>query len=183
MCLDTLDGRFQNAGTQFGEPGVPGGTPVRFWQIRTDQDGGFPTPFTYQINADTNTVEESCEIFANAPGSFDFNPAIVANEAGTIFVTWSSTDPGMGFNAQVRITGKLSGDMCTVAQTGSLVNQSANPLNGNFDSDVGAQRWGDYSAVTLDPADHTIVWGMNEKVLAGPSPTTWKSYIFNMHNP
>jgi len=181
-CLDTLDGRFQNAGTQFGEPDVPGGLPVSFFQVRTDTDMGFPTPKTYQINADAGTIVESCELFASG-SSFDFNPAIVANEAGTITMTWSSTDPTNFLNAQVRMGGKLSGDMCTVAQTGILVNQSANALNSNFDSNVGHQRWGDYSAVTLDPADHTIVWGINEKVNAGSGLTTWKTYIFNGHNP
>jgi hypothetical protein len=77
-CLDTGDGRFQNAGTQVGEPGVPGGSPVRFWQIRTDSDSGFPTPLTYKINADALTIEDSCEFFAST-SSFDFNPSIVAN--------------------------------------------------------------------------------------------------------
>src|SRR5262249_13275163 len=173
-CLDTLDGRFQNAGTQFGEPALPPFNPVRLFQIRTDSDSGFPTPLTYQINADTLTVEESCELFAST-NSNDFNPSIVANESGTIFMTWSSTDPVNSFNAQVRISGKLTGDACTMAQTGILVNQSANPLTGNFDATINHQRWGDYSAVTLDPADHTIVWGMNEKVNAGSPPTTWKS--------
>ncbi|HKA52418.1 MAG TPA: hypothetical protein VKJ47_02030 [Candidatus Binatia bacterium] len=180
-CLETGDGRFQNAGTQSGEPDVPSGSAVRFWQVRVDSDSGFSTPFSYKINADTLTVEESCEFFADI-SSFDFNPSIVANEAGTIFVTWSSTDPVNGLNAQVRTSGKLSGDLCTVAQSGLLVNQSTNPLTGNFDAVLGHQRWGDYSAITLDPADHTKAYGVNEKVRNGDS-TSWKTYFFNAHNP
>src|SRR5262249_27027414 len=40
-CIDTLDGRFQNAGTQFGDTH---NLPVRLYQVRTDSDSGFPTP-------------------------------------------------------------------------------------------------------------------------------------------
>jgi hypothetical protein len=182
-CLDTLDGRFQNASTQSGTPSF--GSPVRLWQARTDSIGSFPTPYTYRINADTLAIEENCSIITSFT-SHDFNPAIVANGVGTLFVTWSSTDPTNNLNAQVRIGGKKFGDACSVLGAGSLVNQSGNPLTGNFDPDKGFQRWGDYSAVTLDPLDFTTVWGVNEKIQALIPPntdTTWKSYIFNMSNP
>jgi hypothetical protein len=179
-CLDTLDGRFQSQGTQFGEPVF--GTPVRTWQVRTNGQGGFPVPHAYKINADTNTIEEDCTFFLSG-SSFDFNPAIVTNFAGTTFIAWSATDPPNGINAQVRITGKKSTDLCGTLGSGILVNQSANPLTGNFDGNKGFERWGDTSAVTLDPADFTKVWGMNEKVQSSANPTTWKSYIFNMTNP
>src|SRR5262249_26313536 len=153
-CIDTSDGRFQNAGTQLGEPALPPFPPVRFWQVRTDVNSGHPRPLTYKINADALTIEESCPLFAST-SSNDFNPAIVANENKTIFLTWSSTDPvgPPARNAHVRISGKLDADACAVAQTGVPLVTSTAPLTGNFDRNFGAQRWGDYSAVTLDPAD------------------------------
>jgi len=175
-CLDTLDGRFQNAGTQFGS------APVRFWQVRTNGGRGHPRPVTYKVNADALTIEQLCSVFASST-SFDFNPSIVANEARTIFVTWSSTDPTLNRNAQVRGGGKLDGDTCGVLSPGLLVIQSANPLTANFDPNLGLQRWGDYSAVTLDPADHNTAYGVNEKVLTRARDAGWESYIFNMHNP
>src|SRR5262249_4908086 len=113
--------------------------------------------------------------------SFDFNPSIVANEAGTTFVTWSSTDPTNNRNAQVRMGGKLLGDPCLVLSPGNLVFQSTTPLTTNFDAMINHQRWGDYSAVTLDPSDHTTAYGVNETIL-NPG-AGWGSYIFNMHNP
>jgi hypothetical protein len=179
-CLDTLDGRFQSQGTQVGTPVF--GSPVRFWQTRTTGSGSFPIPHAYRVNADTSSIEEDCTFFLSNT-SFDFNPSIVANEAGTLFLTWSATDPTNNVNAQVRMGGKLFGDACSTIGAGGLVNQSGNPLTGNFDSDKGFQRWGDTSAVTLDPFDHTIVYGVNEKINAGPNPTSWKSFFFNMHNP
>src|SRR5262249_13956466 len=176
-CLDTLDGRFQSQGTQVG-------TPVKFWQVRTNSSisGNFPVLHAYRVNADTATIEEDCTFFLSAT-SFDFNPSIVANEAGTTFVTWSATDPPNNINPQARMGGKLLTDGCSTIGAGTLINQSDNPLTGNFDSNKGSQRWGDYSAITLDPLDHTIVYGVNEKASAGSSPTTWKTFFFNAHNP
>jgi hypothetical protein len=180
-CLDTLDGRFQSQGTQVGQPIF--GSSVKFWQTRTDADF-LPTPHALRVDADTSAITEDCQFFA-ADFSYDFNPSIVANEAGTLFVTWSATDVDdvPQFNAQVRLGGKLFGDDCGIIGAGILVNQSANPLTGNFDSMLGLQRWGDTSAITLDPSNHTIAYGVNEKVQAGANPTTWKSFFFNAHNP
>jgi hypothetical protein len=128
-CLDTLDGRFQSQGTQNGSPVF--GSPVKFWQTRTTNLIGFPAPHTFRVNADSLTLEEDCTFFLSAT-SFDFNPSIVANGAGTLFVTWSATDPPAGVNAQVRLDGKLLADACGVLGPGVLVGQSANALTGNF---------------------------------------------------
>jgi hypothetical protein len=180
-CLDTLDGRFQSQGTQNGEPVF--GNPVKFWQVRTNGSGVFPVPNTYRINADSATLEDDCTFFLSAT-SMDFNPSIVANGAGTLFVNWSATDPPNNLNAQVRLGGKLLGDSCGTIGAGILVNQSANPLTNNFDPNHGLQRWGDTSAITLDPSNTTTAYGVNEKVQANDSgPNRWKSYFFNAHNP
>lgn len=180
-CLDTLDGRFQGQGTQNGSPVF--GAPVKFWQVRTNGQGVFPVPHTYRFNADALTLEENCEFFLSA-NSMDFNPTIVANAAGTLFVTWSATDPPAGVNAQVRLGGKLLADTCGIVGAGILVNQSANPLTGNFDPNHGLQRWGDTSAITLDPSNTTTVYGVNEKVQSNDGgPNRWKSFFFNAHNP
>jgi hypothetical protein len=179
-CLDTLDGRFQSQGTQNGSPVF--GSPVKFWQVRTNGQGSFPVPHTYRVNADAATLEENCFFFLS-PSSFDFNPSIVANGAGTLFVNWSATDPPGGINAQVRLGGKLLGNACGVIGAGVLVDQSTNPLTGNFDPNHGVQRWGDTSAITLDPSNTRIVYGVNEKVQTGANPTKWRSFFFNGHNP
>jgi len=128
------------------------------------------------------TMEENCSFFLSAT-SHDFNPSIVANGAGTLFVTWSATDPSAGLNAQVRLGGKLLADACGTIGAGVLAQGSANPLTGDFDADKGFRRWGDTSAITLDPLDTNKVYGVNEKVQTGANPTRWKSLLFNAHNP
>ena len=184
-CLDAGDGRFQSAGTQFGSPVF--GSPVRFWQVTTGVLAGFPTPKTFRINADTLTIEESCSVITSAT-SFDFNPSIVANGNGTIFLAYSSTDPVGGHNIQARFASKKIGDSCGTLSPGILNKESPQPLTGNFDSNFGTQRFGDYSAVTLDPFDGTQAWGVNEFVPAGnctgsATLTCWKSHFGSMSNP
>jgi hypothetical protein len=184
-CLDAGDGRFQSAGTQFGSPVF--GSPVKFWQTNTGVVLGFPAPRTFRVNADTLTIEEACTVFASNT-SFDFNPSIVTNGSGTIFMAWSSTDPAGGHNAQARFASKKIGDSCATLSPGILDKESPQALTGNFDSDFGTQRWGDYSAVTLDPFDGTQAWGVNEIVPLGTctgsaSLSCWKSHFGSMSNP
>ena len=98
--LDTSDSRFVNASTQSGND---------LWQTHTIALGGFPAPKFYRLNTSTNTVSQSGFYFASAT-SDDFNASIAANDAGDCFVTWTSTDASAAKNAQVRLSGKLSGD-------------------------------------------------------------------------
>jgi hypothetical protein len=182
--LDTIGGRFQNASTQRGMPVF--GVPVTLWQTNTTGDFGYATPHALKINADAGTLDENCQYWTGSL-SYDFNPAIAANYNGDIFITYSSTDPSLGLNAQVRMTGKKAADGCGTLFSDILVNQSGNPLTGNYDPNKGLQRWGDYSAVTIDPSNSTKAWGTNEKIqnkdATGLTYSTWKSYFFNMRNP
>jgi hypothetical protein len=185
QVLDTSDTRFETAGTQFGEPVF--GQPIRLWQVHTVGSGGLPTPIAYRIDVGSDTIEEQCTFFATVDSS-DFNASIVANGAGTTFIAWSSTDVTNNHSPQARFTGKKLGDACSTLTPGILDKESIQPLTGNFDSMVGAQRWGDYSAVTLDPADTTQAWGVNETVAGGscasnPALTCWKSHFGSMSNP
>jgi hypothetical protein len=50
-------------------------------------------------------------------------------------------------------------------------------LSGNLDPGLGAQRWGDYSAVTLDPSNQATAWLVNEKI---NSSSIWGSRIITI---
>jgi hypothetical protein len=96
-------------------------------------------------------------------------------------VTWSATDLGsrvtQGFFPQIRASGRLHTDPLGEIPPGSLIFQSPTALTGNFDPLLNAQRWGDYSAVTVDPLDPKCAWGVNEKVNA---PVQWGSRFFRI---
>jgi hypothetical protein len=90
-------------------------------------------------------------------------------------VTWTSTDASIGVNAQVRLSGKLSADAQITAGTAGFTSPAF--LTGNFDRSLGIQRWGDYSAVTLDPSNGATAWLVNEKI---NSNSIWGSRIITI---
>lgn len=162
--LDTGDDRFVNASTQVGDS---------LWQVHTIALGGFSAPRFYQINTATGSVIQSGFFFATLT-SFDFNASIAANTTNQVFVTWSATDPPNGTNAQVRFSGSDNSAGTVSFGAGDTLFTSGAQLTGDLDPRFGLQRWGDYSAVTIDPANQAEAWVVNEKV---DSATTWGSRI------
>lgn len=165
--LDTLDGRFQNASTQFGNV---------LYQVHTVNTatgaGTRPTPRIYKINWSTLTGIFANFVFEDAD-SYDFNPAIAATGSERALVVWSSTDPPETTNAHIRASGKDFSDatfplMSGIALTGGGSFTFYNP-SGSL-----VERWGDYSAVTVDPSDGKRFWVTNEKI---NSTTVWGSRI------
>ena len=149
-----------NASTQSGND---------LWQTHTIALGSFPAPKFYRLNTSTNTVSQSGFYFASGT-SDDFNASIAANDAGNCFVTRTSTDASVGANAQVQLSGKLSAD----AGIGAGPNAFTSPTFYNASAD-NPERWGDYSAVTTDPANAANAWLVNETVTANGA--IWGSRI------
>jgi hypothetical protein len=154
--LLTSDARFANASTQVDDT---------LWQTHTvDTGSGLPTPVWYKINTETHAVDET-GVFYSSATSYDFNASIVANQEGDMFVTWSSTDPGgnPAVNAQVRFSGRTVGDPETDLSPGTALFTSP-----TFYSPVlyGSPPWpwGDYSAITIDPANDMQAWLVNQKI-------------------
>lgn len=165
--IDTGDGRFVNASTQTGD---------FLWQVHSVDVGGLPTPVYYQINTVTNSVAQSGQFFASA-SSYDFNASITASSENDAFVTWTSIDPQNGTNAQVRFSGCDHNDGPCVISAGTALFTSSTFLADDFDPNFGMQRWGDYSAVTVDPLNDRQAWLINEKIDANQD---WGSHISNI---
>ena len=144
--LDTLDSRFVNASTQNGNS---------LWQIHTINNNGRPTSKFYEFNTATNTIIQSGFVSASAT-SHDWNASIAANTTNDVYVVWSSTNPGAGVNVQIRYSGRRNADPAGVISSGSTLFTSPTYYTGF--------RWGDYSAVTLDPRNPLRAWIVNEKV-------------------
>jgi hypothetical protein len=154
--LDTSDSRFVNASTQIGDS---------LWQVHTVALGSFPAPKFYEINTATNSVIQSGFFFASGT-SDDFNASIAANGANDVFVNYSSTDRPAGTNAQVRFSGRLQTDPVNVIGSGAALFTSTTFYTGG--------RWGDYSAVTVDPSNSAQAWLVNESINTN---TVWGSRI------
>jgi hypothetical protein len=162
--LDTSDSRFVNASGQVGDS---------LYQVHTINLGGFPAPRFYQISTATNSVLQSGFFFASGT-SDDFNASIAVNSAGDGFVTWTSTDPPAGTNAEVRFSASPASAGPFLFGAGAPLFTSGMALTGDFDSRFGMQRWGDYSAVTIDPSNSVQAWIVNEKIDAAG---TWGTRI------
>ncbi|MBI3460670.1 hypothetical protein HY009_07060, partial [Candidatus Acetothermia bacterium] len=144
--LDTLDGRFVNASTQVGNS---------LWQVHTIDLGGLPTPKYYQIDTSANAILRTGTFFASQ-SSYDFNASVAANSDNDVFFTWTSIDPNAGINAQVRFAGIDHNDNSEPGAGLDLFTSSTFFTGG---------RWGDYSAVTVDPLNSREAWFVNEDVV------------------
>lgn len=174
--LDTLDARFQNNSTQVGNA---------LLNVHTVNDSGFPTPRWYQINTSANNISTSGAFF-EAADSDDFNPHIVgstvgggsSNPIGRMFFTWSSTDAvGTGqHQARVKGSGRLATDSTNLIG-GTTFTEASTFYNPSTD---GVERWGDYSAVSIDPVGTSTcpvgqrAYLVNERHI---SSTVWGSRV------
>lgn len=158
--LDTLDRRFVNASSQVGDS---------LWNVHSITSGGLATPKFYQIDtegAGANSIKQQGFFFAAGPSN-DWNASIAANAAGEAFVTWSSTNPSIGVNAQVRVSGRQPADGLGLIGPGVVLFQS--PGFYTMGLGAGTARWGDYSAVSLRPnaagacAANRRAWATNQK--------------------
>jgi hypothetical protein len=165
--LDTSDNRFVNACTQ-----VKVGAVISLFCAHTVQLGSFATVRWYEFNAANSTLIRFDTVFKSGT-SHDFNPSITANDARDMVVTWSATDPPFGAagNAQVRFGGRRSVDPTDIG-AGAACFTSPACITGNFDPNFGVQRWGDYSAVTVDPRNALRFWLVNENI---NSASAWGS--------
>jgi hypothetical protein len=162
--LDTLDTRFVNASTQVG---------TSLFNVHTIALGTFPTPRWYELDLAAHAVAQTGVFFATGT-SDDWNASIVVNDTSDAFVTWSSSnalgsrEENPPYFAQVRTSGRISTDPAGVIPSGVVVFQSTTSYFGF--------RWGDYSAITLDPINASCAWGVNEKINA---PVIWGSRFFS----
>jgi hypothetical protein len=174
--IDTSDGRFVNASTQIGN------SLFQVHSISRDplSNTGAMCRF-YEFDTVNRQVIQSGD-FARSTTSFDFNASIAANKRRGVFVTWSATDPTNDVYAEVRFSGRQRTDPPGVIPSGSTLpgGGSTVALTGNTvqptDPPTLTQRWGDYSAVSIDPADPSgaTAWIVNEKVA---DPSHWGSRI------
>jgi hypothetical protein len=168
--LDTLDNRFQNAGTQNGD---------NYYQVHTVANGSFSEPRYYVISGILGfapTVAVVNDVFA-AGSSWDFNPSIASDVSGRYGLNWSTTNPAAGFgagNPGEHFRDNNGGDPSSSG--GLYVFTSASCYNTS-----GTARWGDYSQVSVDPGPGAVAnlgtkifWIDNEIV---PSVNFWSTEI------
>jgi hypothetical protein len=165
--LDSLDGRFQNQGTQNGD---------LYYQTHTVYLAGFPAPKLYVIKGLSTFAPTALvnNYYYASGSSYDFNPSIAADMNGHFAMNWSSTNPLANILASMYFTdNKVS---TPSGPTGYNVFQSASCYTG-----VGTSRWGDYSQTSVDWGTGSTItfspknyWITNETI---PSANFWSTEV------
>jgi hypothetical protein len=160
--IDTLDDRFSsNAWEQNGK------TYVVHTITPDDGDGNILNDYSrvrlIVMDSTTKAVIQTLDV---GEGQYDFYQGSLAiSEKGVVIAyNRSGIDPATGKIGIYANIYKINPDG-SVSQTGSpvFVKESISPgyLNGAPEAPgvpAGRQRWGDYSAVTLDPTDDSVFW-------------------------
>lgn len=162
ITVDASDARFTNTSTQYGNV---------LWNIHTIDRNGYARPKFYQIDTVSNKVIQS-GFFGRSGTSDDFNASIAVNKSGDAFVTWTSINASMGIYPSMVFSGFSAGQYSNVPaiRQGKVVASSKFSYLTDF---TNPQRWGDYSAVSLDPRTYSLpsgscaagkrAWIVNEK--------------------
>ena len=165
--LDSLDGRFQNQGTQNGD---------LYYQTHSVALGSFPAPRYYIISgllsfAPTVSTQN---VFYSSSSSYDMNPSIAVDLNNNHFaLNWTATDPAANLPASMHYVDNKLGS--PVNASGINVYQGAGCYTG-----VGTSRWGDYSQTTVDygsgtrAANTNMFWITNEYL---NNPSSWSTRV------
>lgn len=160
---------FQPDGTQDLDAGDPRIATTVFevgdslWSVHGINSGGRAAIRWEEISEVTNAVLQQGTI-ADANADFFF-PSIAANASGEVVIgfTQSSATAGTGFASAYAVTGTTSSGVTTFGAP-MLLKQGVATYHVNDGN--GTNRWGDYSATTLDPNNPHAFWTIQEWVSA-----------------
>jgi hypothetical protein len=98
--------------------------------------------------------------------------SVAQDKLGDLAIGYSASSSSI--SPQIRLTGRLAGDTASTLRTESPVSL---PSTGSNTGPYG--RWGDYSSMTLDPADDCTFWYTTLYYKATGGSFTWSTRIVN----
>ena len=124
----------------------------------------------YIINDLTNAVQEGT---LSSP-LFDYSyPSIAANANGDVVIGFSRSGAGVGGNiSSFAAVGSTTGG--TLSFGAPLLLKAGESTGYHLFGGTG-ERWGDYSATSVDPSDSSSFWTVQE--YAGPGSNSWKTEV------
>jgi MYXO-CTERM domain-containing protein len=139
-----------------------GGTGIRWYEIR---EPGSATPAVYQQGT-----------YAPADSTWRFLGSMAQDQAGDFALGFSESSNTL--RPLIAWTGRLATDaLGSMAQGEAVVHTGAGVETGSDMSGV-FDRWGDYSAMTVDPTDDCTFWYTNE-VYPSNGGFNWDTYVAN----
>lgn len=141
--------------------------------VGSDTDNNIAGVRWYEFDIDGATGDASVAnqgTFNVDDGNSRWMGSAAMDAAGNIGVAYSVSGPST--NPSIRFSGRKQGDP---ADTLTVVEGE---LKAGGGSQLGANRWGDYSSLSVDPVDDCTFWYTTEYYKAGNNSTTsWSTYI------
>jgi len=152
--IDTGDTRFSGNVIKQG---------AYIWGVNSVTTGGRTGIAWYRLNPTTNAIVEQGTI-ADANRDY-YMPSISVNPLGDLVIGYTAssdlTVTGFnGFASAFASVGKFNGTITTINGTPLLLKQGTSRYS--LTDNSGINRWGDYSATTLDPSDPFSFWTIQE---------------------
>jgi hypothetical protein len=153
------------------------------WVVHTVRPSGVssgPTGLQWaQINVTGGTVATTPvqeQIYTHGgDGIYRWMPSLAVDSAGNMVVGFSASD-GTSTYPSLYYAGRLAGDtLNTLAQGEAVMLAGTAPQNVTCGGSA-CTRWGDYSAMTVDPIDGCTFWYTNEYYASGDT-AHWKTQI------
>jgi hypothetical protein len=142
--------------------------------INNNQNGTGPTAIRwYQFNVSGGTVPATPaqqQTFNNgADGLWRWMPSIAVDAQGNMAINYAASSSST--NPAIRYAGRLVADA-----PNSLGQGEATLIQGGGHQTSSSGRWGDYSAISIDPIDNVTFWLTNEYYPA-TSSSSWSTRI------
>jgi len=142
--------------------------------VNNNQGGTGPTGIRwYQFNVTGNTIPATAvqqQTFTNAAdGIWRMQPSIAVDGQGNMAIAYSASSTAT--EPSIRYAGRLASDPLNTLAQGEAVMTAG---GGHQTSTSG--RWGDYSALSIDPSDNATFWHTHEYYSA-TSSANWNTRI------
>jgi len=141
------------------------------WGVQAVNNGGRDAVRWLRIDPATDMVAESGVL--SDPDLDLYYPSIAVNDDGDIVIGCSGSGPA-DFVGTYAFAGRFNG---TSTAFGSLIPLRPGASDYQLLDGIGRNRWGDYSATTLDPTDPKRFWTIQEYVLTTDIWGTWITEI------
>jgi hypothetical protein len=169
--LDALGDRlmFRLAYRNFGTPSAPNESVVANYSVSS---GGVAGVRWFELKNITNgPVTLNQESTYQPDTTWRWMGSVAMDHSGDLAVGFSASSPSI--NPQLRYAGRLSTD-----PPSTLAQGEAHLFDGTGSQSDSGSRWGDYSAMTVDPVDDTTMWYTDE-YYATTSSANWRTRIGN----
>jgi hypothetical protein len=170
--LDGLADRlmYRLAYRNFGTPSAPNESSVCNFSASS---GGVAAPRWFELKNVTNgPVTINQEGTYQPDSTWRWMGSVAMDHSGDLAVGYSASSPTIV--PGVRYAGRLSTD-----PLGTLAQGESNAFAGAGSQTDTANRWGDYSGLTVDPVDDTTMWYTQEYYPTGVTTFNWRTRILN----